>query len=191
MQGSLLCIQRSDPIEIFLPSEELFLTPEKASAYFYGSIKAHATSSPLNVRDLSELKNNISDRFIDWDTATTAFSRHGIDSYDFDYVDGYVQKFADLPLDYIWRSFPLNKAISDDFEDPLTEFLSMFQREFDAYDLESQFDWDLISLWWKNHQKKSSRYRSNWAIKRAPTLKKRGIPGSLNTSSPLRLGWTP
>ena len=158
MQESLLYIQRSDPIEIFLPSEELFSTPEKASAYFYGSIKAHANSSPVNVRDLSELRNNISDRFIDWDTATTAFLRHGIDSYDFDYVDGYIQKFADLPLDYIWRSFPLSKAISDDFEDPLTEFLSMFQREFEAYDLESPFDWDLISLWWKNHQKKSSRY---------------------------------
>ena len=158
MQESLLYIQRSDPIEIFLPSEELFSTPEKASAYFYGSIKAHANSSPVNVRDLSELRNNISYRFIDWDTATTAVLWHGIDSYDFEYVESYVQKFADLPLDYIWRSFPLSKAISEDFEDPLTEFLFMFQREFDAYDLESPFDWDLISLWWKNHQKKSSRY---------------------------------
>lgn len=75
MQGSLLYIQRSDPIEIFLLWEELFSTTEKASAYFYGNIKAHATSSHLNVRDLSELKNNISDRFIDWDTATTAWHR--------------------------------------------------------------------------------------------------------------------
>ena len=77
---------------------------------------------------------------------------YGIDSYNFDYEFSYAVKFAELPLGYIVSSFNFSKQVSEDFDDPLTQFLWLISDSFDEPEVEIPFDWESINKWWHERQ---------------------------------------
>ena len=155
-QQSLMYIEASNPTDIFLPCPYLISTSTEASNYVAESIKSHSRHSPVHRNEINlrvmERMESVMTSARDTEEELDLHRLYGIDSYNFDYEFSYAVKFAELPLGYIVSSFNFSKQVSEDFDDPLTQFLWLISDSFDEPEVEIPFDWESINKWWHERQ---------------------------------------